>query len=207
MLFRSIKTTPRLSELISGKANLSDIHNLTTEDIMARPTVQANEDLASRCVSGKSVLVTGAGGSIGSELCRQILGRNPKTIVLFEMTESVLFYIEQELIERKKKRGDEVQIVAVLGSVLNGNRLKETMLLHGVETVFHAAAYKHVPMLEANKIEGVQNNVIGTKRVVDVCAQCGVKSLVVVSTDKAVRPRSEERRVGKECRSRWSPYH
>jgi FlaA1/EpsC-like NDP-sugar epimerase len=104
------------------------------------------------------------------------------------MTESVLFYIEQELVERTKKTGDEVQIVAVLGSVLDGNRLKETMLLHGVETVFHAAAYKHVPMLEANKIEGVQNNVIGTKRVADVCAQCGVKSLVVVSTDKAVRP-------------------
>jgi FlaA1/EpsC-like NDP-sugar epimerase len=184
----SIKTTPRLSELISGKASLGDIHNLSIEDLMARPTVQADEDLASQCVSEKSVLVTGAGGSIGSELCRQILLRKPKTIVLFEMTESSLFYIEQELITRVKNLGTEAQIVAVLGSVLDANRLKETMYRHKVDTVFHAAAYKHVPMLEANQVEGVRNNVIGTKRVAESCAQCGVDSLVVVSTDKAVRP-------------------
>ena len=184
----SIKSTPRLSELISGKATFGDIHNLSIEDLMARPTVQADEDLASRCVSEKSVLVTGAGGSIGSELCRQILLRKPKTIVLFEMTESALFYIEQELITRIKNLEIEVQLVAALGSVLDANRLKETMYRYKVDTVFHAAAYKHVPMLEANPIEGVRNNVIGTKRVAESCAQCGVKSLVVVSTDKAVRP-------------------
>ena len=184
----AIKTTPRLSELISGKASLGDIHNLSIEDLMSRPAVQANEDLASKCVSGKSVLVTGAGGSIGSELCRQILRRNPKKIVLFEMTESVLFYIEQELIKRVKLLEVDVQIVAVLGSVLDTKRLKDTVRKHIVGTVFHAAAYKHVPMLESNQIEGVRNNVIGTKRVAEVCASCDVTSLVVVSTDKAVRP-------------------
>ena len=184
----SIKTTPRLSDIISGKASLSDIHNLSIDDLMARPSVQANEDLAGQCVTGKTVLVTGAGGSIGSELCRQILLRKPKTIVLFEMTESSLFYIDQELTTRAKNLGYEAQIVAVLGSVLDANRLKNTMSQHGADTVFHAAAYKHVPMLESNQIEGVRNNVIGTKRVAEACASCDVSSLVVVSTDKAVRP-------------------
>ena len=97
-----IKTTPNLTDIISGKAALSDIHNLSIEDLMARPIVETNEELAGRCVQGKTVMVTGAGGSIGSELCRQILRRNPTKIVLFEMTESVLFYIEQELCERIK---------------------------------------------------------------------------------------------------------
>ena len=183
-----IKTTPSLSEIISGKANLSDLHNLSTEDLMSRPTVQANEDLAGYCVRGKSVLVTGAGGSIGSELCRQILIRKPTTIVLYEMTESSLFYIEQELLTRVGKVDTEIQVVAVLGSVLDANRLKETMLKYEVNSVFHAAAYKHVPMLETNPIEGVRNNVIGTKRVAEASIWAGVESMVVVSTDKAVRP-------------------
>ena len=183
-----IKTTPSLPEIISGKASLVDIHNLSIEDIMARPTVQADEHLASLCVFEKSVLVTGAGGSIGSELCRQILRRDPKIIVLYEMTESSLFYIEQELLTLVKNLRSEAQIVTVLGSVLDKERVKATIYDNGVDTVFHTAAYKHVPMLETNRIEGVRNNVIGTKRVAEMCAECNVKHLVVVSTDKAVRP-------------------
>jgi FlaA1/EpsC-like NDP-sugar epimerase len=184
----AIKTTPSLSEIISGKANLTDIHNLSIEDLMSRPTVQVKEDLAGSCVEGKSILVTGAGGSIGSELCRQIVRRKPKTVVLFEMTESALFYIEQELLDRTKGFNSPVEIVAVLGSILDSNRVKETLLKHDVKSVFHAAAYKHVPMLESNPIEGVWNNVIGTKRVTEASSWAGVESLVFVSTDKAVRP-------------------
>jgi len=183
-----IKTTPNLTDIISGKAALADIHNLSIEDLMARPTVEANEELASRCVQGKTVMVTGAGGSIGSELCRQILRRNPTKIVLFEMTESALFYIEQELCERIKSTNAEIQIVPVLGTILDETRLKEIMQEHGVQTVFHAAAYKHVPMLEENQLEGIRNNVIGTKRVAQACAWAEIESFVVISTDKAVRP-------------------
>ena len=183
-----IKTTPNLTDIISGKAALADIHNLSIEDLMARPTVEANEELASRCVQDKTVMVTGAGGSIGSELCRQILRRNPTKIVLFEMTESAQFYIEQELCERIKSTNAEIQIVPVLGTILDETCLKEIIQKHGVQTVFHAAAYKHVPMLEENQLEGIRNNVIGTKRVAQACAWAGIESFVVISTDKAVRP-------------------
>ena len=183
-----VKTTPKLSELISGKASLSDIYDLSVEDLMSRPLVAADEELANRCVAGKSVLITGAGGSIGSELCRQIASRRPTTVVLYEMTESALFYIEQELLSIVKKTGDSITIVPVLGSVLDTTRLKETMQRHKTDSVFHAAAYKHVPMVEANPIEGVRNNVLGTMCVVQACGWANIQSLVVVSTDKAVRP-------------------
>jgi len=183
-----VKTTPKLSDLISGKASLSDIHDLSTEDLMNRSAVATDEELAGRCVGGKSVLITGAGGSIGSELCRQIASRKPTTIVLYEMTESALFYIEQELLNIVAKMVENIAIVPVIGSVLDTTRLKETMLRHNVASVFHTAAYKHVPMVEANQIEGVRNNVLGTMRVMEACDWANIKSLVVVSTDKAVRP-------------------
>jgi len=184
----SIKTTPNLSDIISGKANLSDLHNISVVDLMSRPAVEANEEMAHQCVDGKSVLVTGAGGSIGSELCRQIIKRSPKKIILFEMTESSLFYIEQELISRVKKQEESVEIVAVLGSILDTNRVKEIIARYKVDSVFHAAAYKHVPMLENNPVEGVRNNVLGTKSIAEAAVWGKVSSLVVVSTDKAVRP-------------------
>ena len=184
----AIKTTPNLSDIISGKSKLSDLHSLSVSDLMARPSVQANEDLACFCVTDKSVLITGAGGSIGSELCRQILVRNPKKIILVEMTESALFHIQQELLERAAKLEESVEVVAVLGSILNIEQMKDVLTKHVVDSVFHAAAYKHVPMLEDNPIEGVRNNVLGTKRIAEAASTCGVGSLVVVSTDKAVRP-------------------
>ncbi|MEE2819485.1 MAG: nucleoside-diphosphate sugar epimerase/dehydratase [Planctomycetota bacterium] len=183
-----IKTTPSLIELVSGKASVSDLHNLSFEDLMSRPTMRANEDLARYCVTEKSVMVTGAGGSIGSELCRQIIARKPCEIVLFEISESALFYIEQELLSRKSQLGSKVNIISILGSVLDKKRLEEVIREYSVTSVFHAAAYKHVPMVEANPIEGMNNNVIGTRRVAEVCADTGVKSFVMVSTDKAVRP-------------------
>jgi len=184
----NIKTTPTLSEIISGKASISEIHNLSVEDLMARPAVGANDKFARHCVSGKSVLITGAGGSIGSELCRQIVNRGPSIVVLYEMSESALFYIEQELLDRLIKTDKKIKIVSVLGSVLDENRIRETLLKYGVQTVFHAAAYKHVPMLESNPVEGVKNNVIGTRRVAEASGWANIESLVVISTDKAVRP-------------------
>ena len=183
-----IKKTPNIAEYYSGKASLTDIQDLSIEDLMSRPTVEVNENLAGHCVTTKSVLVTGAGGSIGSELCRQIVKRNPKTVVLFEMSESALYYIEQELLNKTKNFEDQVRIVTVLGNVLDKELLQQTMLSNGVNTVFHAAAYKHVPMLEANPVEGIRNNVIGTKKVAEAASWANVESLVVISTDKAVRP-------------------
>ncbi len=183
-----IKTTPSFSDLISGQAKLSDLHSLSVDDLMSRPAVQANENLACVCVTDKSVLVTGAGGSIGAELCRQIIDRRPKKIILVEMTESSLFYIQKELIARASKLEGSIQIVSILGSVLNLNQMKCVLTEHDVDSVFHAAAYKHVPMLETNPLEGIRNNVIGTKAIAEASSLCGVKSLVVISTDKAVRP-------------------
>jgi FlaA1/EpsC-like NDP-sugar epimerase len=183
-----IKKTPNIADYYSGKANLTDIQDLSIEDLMSRPTVEVNEELAGHCVTDKSVLITGAGGSIGSELCRQIVKRNPNTVVLYEMSESALFYIEQELLNKIKNTENPVHIVSVLGNVLDKNRLQETLLANKVNTVFHAAAYKHVPMLESNPVEGIRNNVIGTKRTAEASAWANVESLVVISTDKAVRP-------------------
>lgn len=183
-----IKKTPSLADYYSGNASLTDIQDLSIEDLMSRPTVKVNENLAGQCVTSKSVLVTGAGGSIGSELCRQIMKRTPKTLVLYEMSESALFYIEQELLDKTKGSEDQVQIVTVLGNVLDKERLQQTMLSNAVNTVFHTAAYKHVPMLEANPVEGIRNNVIGTKKVAEAASWANVESLVVISTDKAVRP-------------------
>ena len=184
-----IKTTPSLQDMISEKANLADLHAIPIEELMTRQTVQPNELLACHCVKNKSVLITGAGGSIGSELCRQIILREPSCIVLYEMTESSLFYLEQELQIRALQAGlQEMKIIPILGSVLNRNCLKSALLTYEVDTVFHAAAYKHVPMLESNPIEGLRNNVLGTKTVAEACNWARIANLVVVSTDKAVRP-------------------
>jgi FlaA1/EpsC-like NDP-sugar epimerase len=184
----NIKTTPNLSDWISNKAVLSELHNLSIEDLMTRSPVQVNEHLAGHSITGKSILVTGAGGSIGSELCRQILVRKPKALVLYEITESALFYIQQELLKRNTNNEANVDIVAVLGSVVDATRLKSILTRHKVDSVFHAAAYKHVPMIESNQIEGIRNNIIGTKHLAESCAWANVTSLVVISTDKAVRP-------------------
>ena len=183
-----IQSTPNLTEWITNKAVLSELHNLSVEDLMSREPVEVNEKLASYCIAGKSVMITGAGGSIGSELCRQALVRKPKIIVLFELSESALFYIQQELLKRREKIDGNIEIVAVLGSVLDTTRLRNVLSKFKVDTVFHAAAYKHVPMIEANAIEGIRNNIIGTKHLVDSCVWANIRNLVIISTDKAVRP-------------------
>ncbi|MGE3646511.1 MAG: UDP-N-acetylglucosamine 4,6-dehydratase family protein, partial [Beijerinckiaceae bacterium] len=138
------------------------------------------------CVRDRNVMITGAGGSIGSELCRQILSRSPKSIVLYEMSEFALYSIDQELQTFPESRN--TQIIPVLGSVCNGERLREKLKKHKIQTLFHAAAYKHVPLVEGNPLEGVRNNTIGTLEVADAALEAGVERAILISTDKAVRP-------------------
>ncbi|MBT6269540.1 MAG: polysaccharide biosynthesis protein [Phycisphaerae bacterium] len=187
---KKIETMPSFSELVTKQATFGDLRTLSIEDILTRTEVRTDEELAEKCVLGKSVMVTGAGGSIGSELCRQIIKRKPKTVVLFDNAESSLFYIEREINQRISKTNDKTQVVAVLGSVTDESRLREILNEYKVESVFHAAAYKHVSMLEKNQLEGARNNIIGTRCVFDAAAWAKCSSLVVVSTDKAVQPTS-----------------
>jgi FlaA1/EpsC-like NDP-sugar epimerase len=175
---------PGLSALANGVVKIEDIREVEIEDVLGRDAVQANEELLHQNIRGKVVLVTGAGGSIGSELCRQILARKPKVLVLFELTEFTLYAIEREL----KQLETQIKIVPILGSVLDANKLARVIRQFSVQMVYHAAAYKHVPMIEMNPVSGVWNNVFGTLRTLESACQGGVETFVLVSTDKAVRP-------------------
>jgi FlaA1/EpsC-like NDP-sugar epimerase len=146
------------------------------------------KDLLSKCIAGKVVLVTGAGGSIGSELCRQIVLQKPRRLVLFELSELALYTIDRELRQMVSARGLDVEIVALLGSVQHRLRMREVMQVYGVNTVYHAAAYKHVPLVEQNMIDGIQNNVFGTWYTAEAAIEAKVETFVLVSTDKAVLP-------------------
>lgn len=180
----AVRTLPRVTDLAQGRVSLSDLGELDIDDLLGREPVAANLKLLSENVAGKVVLVTGAGGSIGSELCRQILLQNPKTLVLFDLSEFALYAIERELMQLST----EATIVPVLGSVLDFNKMARVIRRFSVQTVYHAAAYKHVPMIEMNPAAGVWNNVFGTLRTVESACQAGVETFVLVSTDKAVRP-------------------
>jgi len=179
-----VRILPGLASLANGDVKVEDIREVEIDDVLGRDAVQANEQLLHQNITGKVVLVTGAGGSIGSELCRQILAQNPKALVLLELSEFALYAIERELTQL----ATPVQIVPILGSVLDSNKLARVIRRFGVQTVYHAAAYKHVPMIEMNPAAGVWNNVFGTLRTVESACQAGVETFVLVSTDKAVRP-------------------
>lgn len=183
-----IKTLPGLADLVSGSARVDEFHNVDIEDLLGRDPVAPEQELLDRCVRGKVVLVTGAGGSIGSELCRQILNLGPSQLLLLDASEYALYQIDRELARRALLKGCDVKIDAFLGSVLDGDRLQRIMQTGGVDTVYHAAAYKHVPLVEQNMIEGVRNNVLGTYRCAEAAIASGVQSFVLISTDKAVRP-------------------
>ena len=183
-----LRTVPSISDILSGRAHVSDLSDVQIEDLLARETVPPIPGLASQKVENKSVLVTGAGGSIGGELCQQIIAMNPKCLILYEMSEYALYQIHSKLLETFADQGIETRILPFIGSVQNSGRLSHVMSSFDVDTVFHAAAYKHVPLVEQNIVEGVQNNIMGTQTVVKAAIDAKVETFTLISTDKAVRP-------------------
>lgn len=183
-----VKTLPPLTDIVDGRVSLSDIRDLDVEDLLGRDPVAPNELLLGRTVVGKTILVTGAGGSIGSELCRQILAIGAARLVLFDMSEYALYAIDKELRETTAQRNLSTQIETYLGSVRDDLLLEKIMASSKPDTVYHAAAYKHVPLVEANALEGIRNNVLGTAAVVAAAERHKVADFILISTDKAVRP-------------------
>ena len=179
-----IRTLPGITDLVSGKAKVSDIREVDTGDVLGRDVVPPIPELIEKCVRNKNVMVTGAGGSIGSELCRQIVEYGPSRLILFEQSEYALYNIDKEL----EAVNRDVEVIAILGSVVDGPRMEMLLRSFSVQTVYHAAAYKHVPLVEKNPVEGVQNNILGTKNTAEAAMKAGVESFVLISTDKAVRP-------------------
>ena len=184
-----VQTIPDMEDILQGNAKIDELREVHIEDLLGREPVLPNKDLLQKNILRKSVMVTGAGGSIGSELCRQIILNEPNILILFELSEFSLYSIHQELLEIAKKNNIvNTKVYPVLGNVQDIERLDRVLSHFNVDTIYHAAAYKHVPLVEYNMIEGVQNNVFGTYNVARCAAEHGVKSFVLISTDKAVRP-------------------
>jgi FlaA1/EpsC-like NDP-sugar epimerase len=183
-----IQSLPDLSDIIAGRARIDEVKEVEIADLLGRDPVPPHTSLFGTCIRGKSVMVTGAGGSIGSELCRQILPLAPKRLILFEISEYALYNIERELREVAKKMGLTVEIVPLLGNAHHRHRVREVLSAFEVHTIYHAAAYKHVPIVEHNIIEGIDNNVIGTWCTAEAAIEAGVATFVLISTDKAVNP-------------------
>ena len=180
-----VRMLPGVAELAEGKVSIGDLREVSIKDLLGRDTVVPNKELLSKNITNKVVVVTGAGGSIGSELCRQIVFLKPKALILYEMSELALYTIEKELSNIGMHSMD---LYPILGSVNNKTRLTNVFKRFGVDTVYHAAAYKHVPMVEFNNTEGVDNNIFGTLNCAQVAIDTGVETFVLISTDKAVRP-------------------
>ena len=184
-----ILTTPAVQDIISGKAKIEEVKEVEIEDLLGRDCVTPNTELLSSNILNKVVLITGAGGSIGSELCRQIIRQKPTKIILLELNEFSLYSIEQELNVYCDNQSEcNTEIISILGSVQKQNRLETIFKTFGVQTIYHAAAYKHVPMVEHNVVEGVRNNVFGTWYCAEAAISANVERFVLISTDKAVRP-------------------
>lgn len=185
-----VKTVPDLFDMVSGKVGVDEIRDIDIEDLLGRDIVPPNPELLGACIKGLSVMVTGAAGSIGSELCRQIININPAKLILLDSFEYGLYELENELREtlRTIENGDRIEIYALLGSVCNRTQIENAIRSFKVDTVYHVAAYKQVPMVEKNIIEGVQNNIFGTLIAAQSAEKFAVKNFVLISTDKAVRP-------------------
>jgi FlaA1/EpsC-like NDP-sugar epimerase len=183
-----VQTMPDTADLAAGNAHVDDIREVDITDLLGRDPVPPNPKLLDACIRGKSVMVTGSGGSIGSELCVQIAGLGPRRLVLMDISEAALYTIDQTLQDLAQRKGLSVEIVALIGSAHHRERVREVLETYEVDTVYHAAAYKHVPLVEHNMIEGVFNNVFGTLHTAEAAISAGVKSFVLVSTDKAVLP-------------------
>ena len=180
----TIRTLPSLNDMAQGRISISDLKKIKIEDLLRRPIRKPNQKLLSMNIKEKNVLVTGAGGSIGSELCRQIARLEPKLLVIYEMNEYALYLIERELMSMNL----DVKIISILCDVKDKVRLEKFLNAYQIETVYHAAAYKHVPMVERNTISGIETNIFGTLSCIEASVNSGVENFVFISTDKAVRP-------------------
>ena len=187
-LAMQVMTIPAMVDLVSGDKLYSDIKEIEIEDLLGREAISPNSELMTANITDKVVMVTGAGGSIGSELCRQILKQSPKKLILFELSEFALYVIDRELSLSAKAQGLDIEILPMMGSVQRENRVQAIMQTFKVQTVYHAAAYKHVPMVEHNVVEGVRNNIFGTLYTARAAIAAKVETFVLISTDKAVRP-------------------
>lgn len=187
-LSAEVLTIPDMKDIVEGKAKIDELTDVAVEDLLGRDAVAPQPSLMEANIKNKVVMVTGAGGSIGSELCRQIIRQQPKILILFEISEFGLYQIDRELSRLIITEELNVEIIPLLGSVQRINRLNKTMQSFQVQTVYHAAAYKHVPLVEYNVVEGVRNNVFGTYYTAKAAIEAKVESFVLISTDKAVRP-------------------
>lgn len=183
-----VQTIPDYGDILAGNARVEDVRDVDVGDLLGRDPVPPNPRLLDACIHGKVVMVTGAGGSIGSELCRQIVRLGPVQLLLFEMSELALYNIERELRALITSEGLAVDLVPLLGDAHHKNRVKEILQIYGVQTIYHAAAYKHVPIVEQNVVEGIYNNIFGTLNAAEAALECRVETFVLISTDKAVNP-------------------
>ena len=183
-----VQTVPDIEQLVTGNATVADIREVDVIDLLGRDSVPPRPALFEACIRDRVVLVTGAGGSIGAELCRQIIGLGPRRLVLFEMSELALYNIERELKAHAEQHGLAVELIGLIGNAHHKHRLREIFATYRVQTVYHAAAYKHVPIVEQNVIEGIYNNVIATWYAAEAAHETEVETFVLVSTDKAVNP-------------------
>src|SRR5690606_29350482 len=177
-----------LSEIIEGRRSATEFREVLPEELLSREPVKPDLALIRHEIEGRRVMITGAGGSIGSALCREIIRHRPALVVLFDVSEFALYSIDRELRGTIRKKVLGVEVVSVLGSVLNEEALSRNMAQHGIDIVYHAAAYKHVPLVEANPLRGVENNVFGTMNAAKAAIANGVRECVLVSTDTAPRP-------------------
>ncbi|WP_417540041.1 polysaccharide biosynthesis protein [Marinobacter sp.] len=182
----AVKVIPSYVDLISGRATVNDLRSVVPDQLLGREKIDLDVPQISKAYSNRNILVTGAGGSIGSELCRQLSDCQPQKIVLFERSEFALYSIEKELKDLMAEFG--IPVVAKLGSVIDESAVRDVIESEEIDVILHAAAYKHVPLIECNEVEGARNNVLGTKVVAEAAASAGVERFILVSTDKAVRP-------------------
>lgn len=184
----TVQSVPSVEDIAVGRASITEVRDLDIVDLLGRAPVEPNKQLMAQNIKDKVIMVTGAGGSIGSEMCRQIIKQSPKSLVLFELNECNLYQVDREIRAMANHLELDTIIVSALGSVQNKNRVKKLMEQNHVETIYHAAAYKHVPIVEDNVVEGIRNNVFGTLMVAQAAIETGVKDFTLISTDKAVRP-------------------
>ncbi|MEK9499049.1 nucleoside-diphosphate sugar epimerase/dehydratase [Photorhabdus sp. P32] len=183
-----ILTIPSFNDLVEGKAQINSLKRVSINDLLGREQVDPLQSLLNKNIKNKNVLITGAGGSIGSELCRQIITQSPSQIILFELTEYCLYSIEKELQKINSDRDLNITITAILGDIKDSDKINRIIHKFNINTIYHAAAYKHVPLVEMNTIEGINNNIFGTLSLAKAAINQKVEKFVLISTDKAVRP-------------------